>query len=264
MQQVINGLSVNISGSLKKQAIVFIHGFPFDQSMWNKQIRYLKKNYCCISYDLRGFGESYVGDGQYTMEAYASDLFSIVEELKLDKPVLCGLSMGGYIALRTAERDQSRFSGLILCNTKSEPDNDAAKLVRAEKIDQINREGVEKFVSEFVPNCFADETRKKKMFNDTLDKSKTHNPLGLKGALLAMAGRTSTNSFLNKIKIPTLLIAGSLDTLIPPPVMRAMAEKIKDSELGVAPRAGHLTPVENPGFVNNMIAGFLKRRIDNE
>ena len=197
------------------------------------------------------------------MEAYASDLFSIMEELKLDKPVLCGLSMGGYIALRTVERDQSRFSGLILCNTKSESDNDTAKLVRAEKINQINIEGVDKFVSEFVPNCFADETRKKKSYSYTLGKAKLHNPLGLKGALLAMACRTSTEKFLKKINIPTLLIAGSLDILMPPPVMRAMSEKIKDSEFGITPRAGHLTPVENPHFVNDMIAGFLKRRVNN-
>ena len=262
MQQEINGLSVNRSGSLKKQAIIFIHGFPFDQSMWKKQISFLSKNYCCVSYDIRGLGESYVGDGQYTMEAYASDLFAILEELKLEKPVLCGLSMGGYIALRTVERDQSRFSGLILCNTKSESDTDAAKLVRAMKIDQINLEGVEKFVSEFVPNCFADETRKKKSYSDTLDKAKLHNPIGLKGALLAMACRTSTDTFLKKINIPTLLIAGSLDNLMPPPVMRAMSEKIKDSEFGIAPRAGHVTPVENPRFVNDMIAGFMKRRVD--
>jgi pimeloyl-ACP methyl ester carboxylesterase len=263
MQQVINGISVNRTGSLKKQAIIFIHGFPFDHSMWDSQVKHFNKDYCCITYDLRGMGESYVGDGQYTMEAYASDLFSVMEKLKLDKPVLCGLSMGGYIALRTAERDQSRFSGLILCNTKSASDTDAAKLVRAEKINQINIEGVDKFVSEFVPNCFADETikDKKNIYEEILNKSKTHDPVGLKGALLAMACRTSTNDFLKEINIPVLLIAGSLDNLMPPPVMRKMHENIKKSEFGIAPRAGHLAPVENAGFVNDMIEGFLKRRI---
>jgi pimeloyl-ACP methyl ester carboxylesterase len=133
-------------------------------------------------------------------------------------------------------------------------------------INQINTEGVEKFVYEFVPNCFADETikEKKKIYNDVLNKATTHDPVGLKGALLAMAGRTDTNEFLKEIKIPALLIAGSLDTLMPPPVMQAMSEQIKDSEFGIAPRAGHLTPVENPGFVNDMIKGFLTRRIGNE
>ncbi len=266
MQQVINGISVKRTGSLQNKAIIFVHGFPFDQSMWDSQVKHLDNSYCCITYDVRGMGKSYVGDGQYTMEAYASDLFAIMEELKLEKPVLCGLSMGGYIALRTAERDQSRFSGLILCNTKSDADTDSAKLVRAEKIDQINTEGVEKFVSEFVPDCFADETikEKKKIYEEILNKSKTQDPVGLKGALLAMACRTSTNDFLKEINIPVLLIAGSLDKLMPPPVMRRMSESIKDSEFGIAPRAGHLTPVENAGFVNDMISGFIHRRIDNE
>jgi pimeloyl-ACP methyl ester carboxylesterase len=266
MQKLINGISVNRTGSLKNRAIIFIHGFPFDQTMWHKQVEHLSKNYCCITYDIRGLGESYVGDGQYTMEAYASDLIAITEELKLDKPVLCGLSMGGYILLRTAERDQSRFSGLILCNTKSDSDNDAAKLVRAQKIDQINTEGADKFVSEFVPNCFADETikDKKKIYEEILNKAKTQNSIGLKGALLAMAARTSTTNFLKEINIPVLLIAGSLDKLMPPPVMRTMSEQISNSEFGITPRAGHLAPVENPGFVNDMISGFLKRRINND
>jgi pimeloyl-ACP methyl ester carboxylesterase len=266
MQKVINGISVNWTGSLKKQVIIFIHGFPFDQTMWKSQVKHLSKNYCCLTYDIRGMGESYVGDGQYTMETYASDVFSIMEELKLNKPVLCGLSMGGYIALRTAEKDQSKFAGLILCNTKSGADTDAARLVRAEKINQINTEGVEKFVSEFVPNCFAEETikEKKEIYEDILNKSKTHDPVGLKGALLAMACRTSTNEFLKEINIPVLLVAGSLDKPIPPPVMREMHENIKNSEFGIAPRAGHLTPVENAGFVNDMIGGFLEKRIHNE
>ena len=266
MRQTIKGISVKITGSSKKQAVIFIHGFPFDQSMWNSQVKHLSKNYCCITYDVRGFGESYVGDGQYTMEAFASDLFSIMGELKLEKPVLCGLSMGGYIALRAAEREQSKFSGLILSNTKSDADTDAARLARAEKIDQINTEGVDNFVSEFVPNCFAEETikKKKKIYEDILNRSKTNDPVGLKGALLAMACRTSTTEFLKEINVPVLLIAGSLDKLMPPPVMREMSEKIKDSEFGIAPRAGHLAPVENAGFVNDMIEGFLKRKINND
>ena len=98
MKVSINSLSVNTFGDQNNQPIIFIHGFPYDHSMWENQINFLKEKYFCVAYDVRGLGESYVGDGQYTMEAYVNDLFSIINELKLKRPILCGLSMGGYIA----------------------------------------------------------------------------------------------------------------------------------------------------------------------
>ena len=264
MKTVINSMTVYTFGNKAKQPLIFVHGFPYDHTMWNNQIKRLQKDYYCVAYDIRGLGESYVGDGQYTMEAYVDDLFSIINELNLDKPILCGLSMGGYISLRAVEKSQTTFNALILCDTKADADDDKGKLVRAEKINQINVEGLEKFVNEFVPNCFADETpkKKKKMFTETLEITKQQNPLGVKGALFAMLSRTSTKIFLKKIKIPTLLLVGAFDNLTPPTVMKEMADKIKDSEFGIAPRAGHMSPLENKSFVNDIISGFLKRRLN--
>jgi len=103
MQKQINGLAVYTYGNKKNTPIIFVHGFPLDNTMWKNQIKFLQKDYYCITYDVRGLGNSYVGDGQYTMEAYVWDLFSIINELNLNKPVLCGLSMGGYISLRAVE-----------------------------------------------------------------------------------------------------------------------------------------------------------------
>ena len=261
MKHTINSLSVNTFGDQNNQPIIFVHGFPYDHSMWENQINVLKEKYFCVAYDVRGLGESYVGDGQYTMEAYVHDLFSIINELKLKKPILCGLSMGGYIALRAVERSIETFKGLILCDTKSEADDDAARLKRAAGINQINTEGLIKFVDAFVTNCFADETPKEqeKMFLTTLFKAHKHDPVGVKGALFAIMSRTDTTSFLHKINIPTLVLCGSFDKLTPPPVMRAMSEKIPKSEFAVIPQAGHMTPLENPECVNDLIEGFLKR-----
>jgi len=261
MKVSINGLSVNTFGDQNNQSIIFIHGFPYDHSMWENQINFLKEKYFCVAYDVRGLGESYVGDGQYTMEAYVNDLFSIINELKLKRPILCGLSMGGYIALRSVERSMETFKGLILCDTKSEADDDAAKLKRAAGINQINTEGLIKFVDVFVTNCFAEETPKEqeKMFLTTLFKAHKHDPIGIKGALIAIMSRTDTTSFLHKINIPTLVLGGSFDKLTPPTVMRYMAEKIPRSEFAIIPRAGHMSPLENPECVNDLIGGFLKR-----
>lgn len=262
MKLSINGLSVNTFGNSKNQPIIFVHGFPYDHSMWEDQIELLKDEYFCVAYDLRGLGESSVGDGQYTMEAFVDDLFSIIKELKLSKLVLCGLSMGGYIALRAIEREQFMFAGLILCDTKSEADDDIAKLKRAAGINQINSGGLIKFIDAFVTNCFAPETPKEdeKMFLTTLFKAHKHDPIGVKGAIIAIMSRTDTTSFLSKIKLPTLVLCGSFDALTPPVVMRHLAEKIPGSEFAIIPRAGHMTPLENPDSVNDLILGFLKRK----
>ncbi len=259
----INGLSVNTYGNSQNQPIIFVHGFPYDQSMWEYQIDFLKENFYCVTYDVRGLGNSYVGDGQYTLEFFVDDLFSIIKELNLHKPVLCGLSMGGYIALRSIEKNQNIFSALILCDTKADADDNAAKLKRAAGINQINTEGLIKFTDTFVTNCFAEETPKEQeeLFLDTLYKSHKHNPVGVKGCIIAIMSRTDTNHVLPQIKIPTLVLCGSFDKLTPPTVMRDMANKIPKSEFGIIPQAGHMAPLENPDCVNDLIAGFLKRRI---
>lgn len=258
-----NNLEIIESGEKKNIPILFVHGFPLDHHMWDNQINHLKNDYYCITYDLKGLGESDPGDGQYTIEAFADDIFALLDEMQLEKPVLCGLSMGGYIALRTVEKDQSKFRGLILCDTKSAADNDEQKINRAAGIKKINTEGVEAFVSSFIPNIFAPESVKddNEIYTSVLKRSLNSNSIGVKGCLLAMAGRTDTTSFLEKINIPTLVLCGSFDASTPPRVMREMHEKIKDSEFAVAPRAGHLSPVENPEFINDVITGFLKRRV---
>lgn len=257
----INGLTVKTYGDESKKAIVFIHGFPFDQCMWRQQVNYLKDDYYCVTFDVRGLGDSFVGDGQYTMEFYVSDLYSIMCQLQLYKPVLCGLSMGGYIALRSFEKRPEYFGGLILCNTKSEADDNAAKLKRSSSINQINTKGLPNFCDQFVTNCFADETpiENEQLFQTTLLKTYRQNPIGVKGAMIAIMSRTDTTEVLSQINIPTLVIAGAFDKIVPPPVMRAMADKIPGAEFAVVPRAGHLTALENPDNVNDLIDGFMKK-----
>ncbi len=263
MKTEINGLAVFTEGDPNNQPIIFVHGFPYNHTMWNFQIDALKNSYYCVSYDVRGLGESAVGDGQYTMEFYAEDLLTIIKELKLNKPILCTLSMGGYIALRAVEKEQDTFSGLILCDTRSEADDNASKLKRTAIINTINNQGLNSFVEPFVKLCFADETplANPKLFNSTLEECLKNNPLGVKGAVFALVSRTDTTEFLPKIKLPTLVICGAFDRITPPPVMRNLADGIMDSEFAAIPAAGHMSPLENPLLVNDLISGFIKRRI---
>ena len=264
MKKIINGLSVILSGSNEAKAVVFVHGFPFDHIMWQRQVEELCKENLCVTYDIRGLGESNVGDGQFMLEMFVDDLENIIDELKLNRPVLCGLSMGGYISLRAVERMQEKFSALILCDTKASADDNVGKLKRAAAIKQINSGEFNPFIESFVLNCFSEKFVRENNaeYRKVVERSKMKNQLGVKGCLLTMASRTDTTESLSKIKLPTLIICGSEDKLTPPDQMKKMAEQIPDAEFLLVNNAGHMTPIENPQVVNEAIKNFLaKNRI---
>jgi 3-oxoadipate enol-lactonase len=256
-----NGISIFIEGDERKTPVVFLHGFPFDHQMWNNQINKFNSNFYIITYDMRGLGESDPGDGQFTIEQFTDDLLFVLDELELKNPVLCGLSMGGYIALRAVEKIKDRFSGLMLCDTKSAADTNEAKINRALGIKRINTEGVKNYVGDFVPNCFCEYSleNKKELVAELIYRSQHSSPIGVKGCLLAMAGRTDTSGYLSNISIPVLVLCGEEDNLTTPDVMMGMADKIHNSEFYTIPKAGHLSPVENPEAVNKHIENFLKK-----
>lgn len=259
MSTIKSDLAVFTEGSPNSKPIIFIHGFPYDHTMWDKQIDELKPHYYCVAYDIRGLGESPIGDGQYTMESFVDDLETIISDLKLNKPILCGLSMGGYISLRAVERNESIYGGLILCDTRSASDADEGKIKRADNIRKINVHGVKQFVSDFVPMCFSVRsiTDSNDEYTGVLNKSLNSNAIGVKGCLLAMAGRTDTTAYLSKIKIPTLLLCGEDDRLTPPDSMEVMAGQIPNAQFEIVPNAGHMAPIENASFVTSKIKKFL-------
>ena len=132
------------------------------------------KNMRIITYDLRGHGQSEVGDGQYTIELFVDDLVALLDHLKITKTILCGFSMGGYIALRAIVRNPDRFNALILCDTMSAADSNEAKIRRASSMELIKREGVERYAEAFLKAVFAARTFRT---NRSIINEKKDNPL---------------------------------------------------------------------------------------
>jgi len=262
MKRFIKDIAVNDFGDPAKLSLVFIHGFPFSGKMWGEQIAVLQKDYYCVSYDVRGLGDSPPGDGQYSLEGFSDDLLTVIETLQLRQPIAVGLSMGGYIALRAAEKSPAVFGGLVLCDTKAEADDNAGKLSRAQAIATVNRDGLGRYAAYIVPRCFAPDaaTKRAKLFKAAIDQVMTQNPTGVKGCLLAMAGRTDTTAFLPKIAVPTLIVVGADDQLTPPAQMEVMRHSIAGAEIAIIEEAGHMSPVENPAAVNRALESFLKSR----
>jgi pimeloyl-ACP methyl ester carboxylesterase len=261
MRKTVDGIQVNLYGDRSKQPIVFIHGFPFDHTLWDDVIPELEDEYYCISYDIKGFGASEQGSGQYTMESYVDNLGNLIDHLEVVNPIIVGFSMGGYIALRANEKFKSKFKALILANTKTAADDDAAKLKRASAIANIEDEGIEPFLDTFFSVAFSEQfIEKKPQVIETLKTKIMHfSPVGIKGGLLAMISRTDTTQSLEDTELPVLLISGENDKIISPDIMEHMANSIQNSTYISLKDSGHMSMVENPkGFIH-AVKRFLKK-----
>jgi len=261
MDARINGTRIHYieAGDPAGLPVVLIHGFPLSHAMWEPQIEALKGLCRVVAYDIRGQGESDAGDGLYCLELFVDDLLGVMDHLKVPRAVLCGLSMGGYIALRAAERAADRVKALVLCDTRAEADSNQAKLSRAAAVKAIQRDGVAAYAENFAKNVFSPQTLAEgKPCVERIKRIMKANPgLGLRGTLLALAGRTDAAAFLPSIKVPTLILAGANDALTPPAVSAAMSRAIPGSKLELIAEAGHLSSAENPGEFNKHLIEFL-------
>jgi 3-oxoadipate enol-lactonase len=249
------------SGKTSAPTVVFIHGFPFDHTMWEEQAALAAPSFRVITYDQRGHGRTGVGDGQYIFESFADDLFRLLDTLHVNKAILCGLSMGGYVALRAAERSPERILGLILCDTRSEADGNEAKLKRAASIKTVREAGVQAFAEGFLKAIFAPSSfTEKPEAVEKIRRVMTANlPQGICGTLIALATRTDTTPVLAAVQVPTLILVGEHDSITPPAAAKAMHERIPHSQMAVIPRAAHMSNLENPTAFNKELTSFLKR-----
>jgi len=252
-------ISYNTFGENKNKSIVFIHGFPFDKSMWYEQCNLLSKDHFVVAFDLRGHGESEIGSGQYLVEFIVDDLFIIMEHLGIEKAVVCGLSIGGYAALRAIEREPSRISGLILCNTKSVPDTNVAKLNRANQIKTILAGKKSQFAEDQAKVLFAPESfdKNKTAIDKIISIMKSMSEIALIGTLIALAARMDMTESLEKISVPTLIITGDKDRVATQADAVLMKSKIINSKFVLIHDAGHLSNLENLKEFNEAIENFL-------
>jgi len=262
VENLAPGVNLNLrhfdSGAGDKPALIFIHGFPFNQTMWKDQVELSEPRFRVITYDQRGHGQSGLGNGRYMFEFFVDDLLGLMDRLKIDKAVLCGLSMGGYVALRMAERHPEKILGLVLCDTKSEADPDAGKLKRASDLRLIQEQGLEAFADKFSKAVLAPSHVKNIALYDRVRGMILGNPTeGVQATLIALATRTDTTASLNRIQVPTLILVGEEDVVTPPASAAAMHDRIPNSQMALIPQAGHMSNLENPAVFNSHLLAFL-------
>lgn len=257
----INNISISYtdSGPRNGAVIILIHGFPLNKSMWDKQVLLLQENYRVIAYDVRGHGKSNTGINIFSIALFVQDLIGLMNTLAIKKATLCGLSMGGYIALNAIENYPDRFEGLILCDTNCLEDTPIKKENRTKTIDKIKEQGIEQFAKDstekfFTQGSFASRKEEilavRKMIRGTSEESLTL-------TMNALANREETCSKLSKIKVPVLIMVGKEDKITPLSDSEWMQKKIINSFLKIIENAGHLSNLENPKDFNNHLSAIV-------
>lgn len=258
----VNGaeLFVRDSGRKDGPAVVLLHGFPFSHAMWVPQFPLLEPAWRVVAPDFRGQGRSDPGDGQYTIELLVDDLCGILDGLGVAKAVVVGLSMGGYVALRFAEREPARLRALVLADTKAPADGNEAKVQRAAGMRKAKTEGAAAFAEGFLPKALAPETLRNRpeVVARARGLIEACPPLGIAGTLLALAARPDATEPLARIRVPTLVVVGEKDAITPPGDSKALAAGIAGAKLVTVPGAGHLSNLENPDAFNAVLLLFLE------
>jgi len=233
--------------------------------MWRHQIAEFCRDHRCLAPDLRGFGASSVTVGTVTMDQFADDLAVLLDEMRVTEPiVLCGLSMGGYIAWSFVRRHAARLKGLILCDTRAVPDSDEAAANRRKLAEDVVRLGPELVANAMLPKlCAGGEAA---ISSDLAAELRrvilATSPHGIAAASLGMAVRADARPLLPQITLPTLVIVGELDVISTSAEMRQIATAIPNGSFQSIPNAGHMAPLENPGIVNAAMRQFLDSRAE--
>lgn len=242
------------------EAVLFVHGFPHDRTLWSPQLQGLATRARCIACDLRGFGESTCAP-PYSMSRYADDLVALLDRLRLERAVIVGLSMGGYVALALWRQAPQRVRGLVLANTRAGADSDAAREKRRQMLAIARNEGSSGVAVAMLPGMLGKTTREKNPeVMDAVHRMLTAAPVeGVIGGLEAMMERPDSTATLSTVTVPTLIVHGDEDALIPVEEARAMHAAIRGSMLEVIAGAGHLSNLERPAAFNHLVSEFLGR-----
>jgi 3-oxoadipate enol-lactonase len=239
---------------------LFVHGFPLDHSLWLDQLKGLAHVRRCVAVDLRGFGKSDpTVDPSLTMEMLADDVAATIDALGADRADIVALSMGGYVALALYELRPSLVRSLTLIDTKASADTKQGRAGRDAMADRLLDLGRTGIADEMIKGLLGRspsrraQARLRSMIEGTRYET-------FVAALQGMKERQDRTSLLKRIEVPTLVVAGTDDAVIPVAEMRAMAETIPGARFNLIADAGHLPPIEQPDYVNQALIELFEGR----
>lgn len=254
----VRGISTAVDIQGDGPAILFVHGFPMDRTLWRHQLAAIR-GWRRIAPDLRGMGLTEVSD-RYSMAEYADDMDSLMDVLGASQAVVCGLSMGGYIAFEILRRHRKRVRALILSNTRAGADTVEGRANRDAMIDTVRVDGPAAVAETLIPKLLGPSSLEAmpKVVGHLRTMICNTPARGVIGALEAMRDRSDSTEFCKKIDVPTLVIAGANDRIVSPAEAGEMADLIPGAQFVIIPEAGHLAPIEQPIACNRVIGEFVE------
>ncbi|GKS59485.1 alpha/beta hydrolase [Nitrospira sp.] len=255
-----NGLRIVYSDTGTGHPVVFVHGFPLNRTMWHPQVQALSSTYRIVTVDLRGHGESDAPLWRYRVEDFAGDILTVLDDLRLPRAILVGLSMGGYVALAFARLFPGRLNSLVLTDTRAQADSPEGRQGRFQLAQAAYERGAGAVADAMLPKLLSPKTRdtRPELVADVRHMIESMRLGGIVGDLMAMADRPDSLPLLGAIGCPTLVVVGADDQTTPVSDARLMAERIPGARLEIIPEAGHLPNLEQPSAFNACLDRFLR------
>lgn len=260
MIALLDDLEIGYDDGGSGMPVLFVHGFPHDRTLWTPQLQGMTAQARVLAVDLRGFGETSVAP-PFSMDQYADDLVGFMNTLHLDRAVVVGLSMGGYVAFAMWRRHPNRIRGLVLANTRAGADGEEARQKRRRLMTVAREEGSVAIADAMLTGMLGKTTRARRpdIVNEVHRMISSAPVDGVIGALQAMIDRPDSSETLETIDVPVLVVTGDEDAIIPVEDVRSMQAAIRGSSLEVIAGAGHLSNLERPAAFNHVVSEFLAK-----
>jgi pimeloyl-ACP methyl ester carboxylesterase len=259
VRATLNGAALAFVDEGLGMPLVFIHGFPFNRRVWQKQLEVFRSGYRVLVPDLRGFGASGGAGGPLTMERMAEDLHRLLMERHTGPAVVIGHSMGGYVALALAREHPDLIRGLVLVASKAGPDSPAAAAARLALAERVRAEGSQAVLAALGPKLLAPRRADPRLEQALLEGLLPLDPEAAAGALAGMAERPDATPSLAALTMPALVVAGAEDALIPPRESERLAQGLPSANLVIIPGAGHVVAFEDPEAFDHALGTWLSR-----
>ena len=263
MNARINGSDLAFDQEGSGPPVLLIHGFPLNRRMWRPQVAALAAaGYRVVAPDLRGFGESTAGaadDLRGGMDLLADDLVALLDHLEIDRAVVGGMSMGGYVLLNLLARHPERISAACFLVTRADADDQAARAKRDHLIGEVEAGNSAAVADAFIQVLFAEATAKgRPNLVDEVYRWLAATPVdGLLLGLRAIRDRADSTALLPNLDLPTLVIGARNDRAIPVEHSEKLAALVPGARLGLIEEAGHMANLEQPEAFNQSLLGFL-------
>lgn len=239
--------------------VALLHPFPAHHSFWNPIAPALSSRYKLILPDLRGHGASDVGEGPATMTKHAADIERLLNDAGVGRAVFVGVSIGGYILFECWRRFRGRFAGLVICDSRPQPDTPEGRANRLRAAADVLERGTEPFLDAQIPKLFGQTTlgARPDLVADARAMMQAMSPQDIAQVQQGMAERPDSVATLKTIDVPTMIIIGEEDVLSTVADGELLRAHIRGSQLRVVPKAGHYSPWERPEEVGSLLRQFL-------